>query len=105
LANSFNVARRIGKLYRRSARVVYPPVDIERFRPDVPREEFFLAVSRFVQYKRVDLIRQSKQHSLRVGQEPDVRRSRLIIAKHFRDYSITISCQRQQTTDIPSAMR
>jgi len=56
LANSFNVARRIHKLYRRPARVVYPPVDVERFRPDLPREEFFLAVSRFVPYKRLDLI-------------------------------------------------
>ena len=33
LANSFNVARRIHKLYRRPARVIYPPVDVERFRP------------------------------------------------------------------------
>jgi glycosyltransferase involved in cell wall biosynthesis len=56
LANSFNVAQRINKLYRRSARVVYPPVDVERFRPDLPREEFFVAVSRFVPYKRLDLI-------------------------------------------------
>jgi glycosyltransferase involved in cell wall biosynthesis len=56
LANSAYVARRIGKLYRRSARVVYPPVDVGRYRADLPREEFYVAVSRFVPYKRMSLI-------------------------------------------------
>jgi glycosyltransferase involved in cell wall biosynthesis len=56
LANSSYIARRIGKLYRRPARVIHPPVDIDRFRSDLPREEFFVAVSRFVPYKRMDLI-------------------------------------------------
>jgi len=56
LANSSYVARRIDKLYRRTARVIYPPVDVERYRPGLPREEFFVAVSRFVPYKRLDLI-------------------------------------------------
>ena len=50
LANSSNVARRIRKLYRRTARVLYPPVEVDRFRPDLPREDFYLAVSRFVPY-------------------------------------------------------
>jgi glycosyltransferase involved in cell wall biosynthesis len=56
LANSGYVARRIGKIYRRPARVLYPPVDVGRFRAYAPREDFFLAVSRFAPYKRMDLI-------------------------------------------------
>ena len=56
LANSLNVSRRIRKLYRRSSQVLYPPVDVGRYRCDLPREEFYVAVSRFVPYKRVDLI-------------------------------------------------
>jgi len=56
LSNSSYVARRIGKIYRRPARVIYPPVGIDRFRSDLPREKFFVAVSRFVPYKRMDLI-------------------------------------------------
>lgn len=56
LVNSGYVARRIGKIYRRPARVLYPPVDVERFRADAPREDFFLAVSRFAPYKRMGLI-------------------------------------------------
>jgi len=56
LANSSYVARRIKKLYRRSARVIYPPVEVKRYRADLPRDKFFITVSRFVPYKRVDLI-------------------------------------------------
>ncbi len=55
LANSRYVARRIEKTYRRTAEVIYPPVDIGRFRADYTREDFYLTVSRFVPYKRVDL--------------------------------------------------
>jgi glycosyltransferase involved in cell wall biosynthesis len=50
------VARRAWRIYRRPARVIYPPVDVERYRPDLPREGFFVTVSRFVPYKRIDLI-------------------------------------------------
>jgi glycosyltransferase involved in cell wall biosynthesis len=56
LANSSYVARRIEKLYRRPARVVYPPVDVARYRPDLERDEFFVTVSRLVPYKRFDLM-------------------------------------------------
>lgn len=56
LTLSFYVARRIEKLYRRPARVIYPPVDVERFRPDLQREGFYVSVSRFAPYKRMDLI-------------------------------------------------
>ena len=55
LANSRYVARRIEKTYRRQATVIYPPVSVERFDPHQPREDFYLTVSRFVPYKRVDL--------------------------------------------------
>lgn len=55
LANSHFVARRIWKTYRREAQVVYPPVAVDRFRPGGDRDDFYLTVSRFVPYKRVDL--------------------------------------------------
>lgn len=56
LANSYYVAQRIAKLYRRSAQVIYPPVDITRYRHELPREDFFVTVSRFVPYKKLNLI-------------------------------------------------
>jgi glycosyltransferase involved in cell wall biosynthesis len=56
LTVSHYVEQRIRRLYRRPSRVIYPPVDVERYRPDLPRDEFFITVSRLVPYKRVDLI-------------------------------------------------
>ncbi|HEY9881015.1 MAG TPA: glycosyltransferase family 4 protein [Leptolyngbyaceae cyanobacterium] len=56
VANSHFVAGRIWKTYRRRAQVIYPPVRVQRFRADQPREDFYLTVSRFVPYKRVDLV-------------------------------------------------
>jgi glycosyltransferase involved in cell wall biosynthesis len=55
IANSHYVRRRIWKTYRRPATVIYPPVAIERFRWQQPRDDFYLTVSRCVPYKRVDL--------------------------------------------------
>lgn len=55
LANSHHVSRRIWKTYRRSAQVIYPPVAVDRFRWNQPRDDFYLTVSRFVPYKRVDV--------------------------------------------------
>jgi glycosyltransferase involved in cell wall biosynthesis len=56
VANSNFIAARLWKTYRRPATVIYPPVDIERFQWDCPRDDFYLVVSRFVPYKRVDLV-------------------------------------------------
>lgn len=56
VANSHYVARRIWKVYRREARVIYPPVDADRFTPRSQREDFYLTLSRFVPYKKIDLI-------------------------------------------------
>jgi glycosyltransferase involved in cell wall biosynthesis len=59
LANSRNVARRIVVAYGREARVVYPPVAIERYRHDGDgriAEPWYLVVSRLVPHKRVDLV-------------------------------------------------
>ncbi len=58
VANSYNVARRIRKYYRRDvAAVVHPPVETARFAPAPPAEigGHFLVVSRLLNYKRIDL--------------------------------------------------
>lgn len=55
IANSTFIARRIYKVYRRSAQVIYPPVEIAALDGTV-REDFYLTASRLVPYKRVDLI-------------------------------------------------
>lgn len=57
VANSQFVAKRIKKVYRRSATVIHPPVNTERFEYSAePREDFYLAAGRMVPYKRTDLL-------------------------------------------------
>lgn len=54
--SSYFIARRIWKVYRRESRVIRPPVDISRFTFCGEKENFYLAASRMVQYKKLDLI-------------------------------------------------
>ncbi|HEY9813891.1 MAG TPA: glycosyltransferase, partial [Candidatus Sericytochromatia bacterium] len=56
IANSQHTARRIWRCYRRSAEVIYPPVNIERFSFQPQKDDFYLTVSRLVSYKQVSLI-------------------------------------------------
>lgn len=56
LANSAYVARRIEKLYRRQARVLHPPVEVNGYEPGNSRKDYYVAMSRFVPYKRMNLI-------------------------------------------------
>lgn len=59
IANSNFIARRIEKTYRRESHVIYPPIEISRFTPGTHKEDFYLAASRLVPYKRIDLIVES----------------------------------------------
>ncbi len=56
VANSRYVARRILNCYRRTAEVIYPPVDVDAFPLRQEKESFYLAASRMVPYKRMPLI-------------------------------------------------
>lgn len=58
IANSQNVAERIRKRYRRDSVVIPPPVETSRFVGGLPRghrDDFYLMVTAFAPYKRVDL--------------------------------------------------
>ncbi len=56
IANSKFIARRIQKVYRRSAEVIYPPVDLQNYTLCEQKQDFYLTASRLVPYKRIDLI-------------------------------------------------
>jgi glycosyltransferase involved in cell wall biosynthesis len=56
IANSHFIARRIKKVYRRDADVIYPPVDTASFDLHETKEDFYLTASRMVPYKRIDAI-------------------------------------------------
>jgi glycosyltransferase involved in cell wall biosynthesis len=56
VANSNFIARRIKKIYRRDAEVIYPPVDTAKFSCESNKDSYYLTASRFVPYKKIDLI-------------------------------------------------
>ena len=83
IAISQHVARRIQRYYNRSAKVVYPPVDTNFYKPgNMTPEDSFVIVSALVPYKRIDLaIRACKISGLKlriVGEGPDLNRLRLL---------------------------
>ncbi len=57
VAISEHVRKRIEKNYGRKSTVIYPPCDTDFYTPAeaVPREDFYLAVSALVPYKKIDL--------------------------------------------------
>jgi glycosyltransferase involved in cell wall biosynthesis len=56
IANSQVVRQRIRDCYDRDAVVIHPPVDTDFYSPaDAPREDFYLILSAFAPYKRLDL--------------------------------------------------
>lgn len=54
-AISQHISGRIRKHYRREADVIYPPVDTDRFRVSDQKGDYYLIVSAFAPYKRIDL--------------------------------------------------
>jgi glycosyltransferase involved in cell wall biosynthesis len=78
-AISHFVADRIRRCYGRSADVIYPPVDVQRFRlAEEDPGDFYLVVSALVPYKRVDLALSAAsgfgRRLLVVGTGPEERR-------------------------------
>jgi len=59
VANSQFIARRVRKVYGRSADVIYPPVDVAAFEYCDTKQNYYLTASRLVPYKRVDLVVQA----------------------------------------------
>jgi glycosyltransferase involved in cell wall biosynthesis len=56
IAISEEVRRRIGKVYRREATIIYPPVETGRFEPAAKAKDYYLIVGRLVPYRRIDLL-------------------------------------------------
>ncbi|MBW4535837.1 MAG: glycosyltransferase [Pleurocapsa minor HA4230-MV1] len=56
IANSQHTAKRIWRCYRRSAKVIYPPVNLDKFNFQPEKADFYLTISRLVSYKQICLI-------------------------------------------------
>jgi glycosyltransferase involved in cell wall biosynthesis len=77
--NSHYVSRRVQKTYRRSSTPIYPPVDVEKFTPRATKDDFYVTASRFVPYKRIDLIveafnRMPEKRLIVIGDGPDFKK-------------------------------
>jgi glycosyltransferase involved in cell wall biosynthesis len=55
VANSRVVAERIRQAYDRSAEVIHPPIDIDRFHHIDEQEDYYVVLARLISYKRIDL--------------------------------------------------
>jgi glycosyltransferase involved in cell wall biosynthesis len=82
IANSGFIARRIHRVYGRSATVIYPPVDVDAFTLNIAKEDFYLAASRLVPYKRMDLIVEAfsqmpDKKLVLIGDGPDMEKIRV----------------------------
>lgn len=59
IAISSAVKKRIRKYYNRDSQIIFPPVELEKFKPKkgerIKKKNFFLIVSRLIPYKKVDL--------------------------------------------------
>lgn len=89
IANSNYIARRIHKTYGRESVVIHPPVDTEFFTPAGQRESYFLAASRFVPYKRMELIvrafsRRPDLQLVLAGDGPNLGHCRSIAGKNVK---------------------
>lgn len=76
IANSNYIAGRIQKTYRRNSEVIYPPVDTSKFSCLDNKDNYYLTASRFVPYKKIDLIvetfsQMSDKKLIVIGDGPD----------------------------------
>ena len=76
------IADRIRRAYGRDADVIYPPVDVSRFRIEESPGDYYLVVSALTPYKRVDLAVKAAgrlgRRLLVVGTGPEERRLRAL---------------------------
>ena len=88
VANSRFTARRIWRCWRRRARVVHPPVAVERFRWDQPRDDVYLSLCRLVPNKRVDVVVEAFNRTglplVVIGDGPERRRLEALAGPQIR---------------------
>lgn len=83
VANSNFIRRRIHKVYRREAQVIYPPVDVERFALQETKQDFYFTASRMVPYKKMPMIveafaRMPDRRLVVIGDGPDMAQCRAL---------------------------
>lgn len=82
------VAGRIRSAWDRDARLIYPPVEIERFKPSQTRGDYYMTASRLVPHKRIDLLVRAFTHLglplIVVGDGPELPRLKALAGPSVR---------------------
>lgn len=56
VSNSNFIAARIKKIYQRESVTIYPPIEVDSFKLEINKKDFYVTSSRMVSYKKMDLI-------------------------------------------------
>jgi glycosyltransferase involved in cell wall biosynthesis len=87
LANSENVQGRITKYWRQDSEVLYPPVNVDRFKVTPKHNKYFLIVSTLTPYKNVELavhlFNKVRKKLVIIGDGPDKERLKRIAGPHI----------------------
>ncbi len=87
IANSNHVAKRIKKIYNKDADVIHPPVDTHKIKANSNKENYFLTASRFVPYKKIDMIVEAfqklpEERLVVIGEGPDKEKIKKLAGKN-----------------------
>lgn len=79
IANSYFIARRILKTYRREATVIYPPINTDTFSIRTDKQDFYLTASFMNPFKKIDLVVEAfanipSKQLIVIGDGPDFRK-------------------------------
>jgi glycosyltransferase involved in cell wall biosynthesis len=88
IANSKEVSSRIKRYYNRKSEIINPPVNIERFsKVKISHEDYYLVVSRFVPYKRIDLAIKAcndlERKLIVAGRGPEIKNLKKLASKNI----------------------
>jgi len=88
IANSNYIKGRIKKIYNRDAKVIYPPVDVNKFTLQTKKEDYYFTASRMVPYKKIDLIVKSfnklpNKKLIVAGSGPDFKKIKAIAGENI----------------------
>lgn len=89
IAISNFIVRRIEKVYRRDATVIYPPVDVSGFAFQPIKEDFYLTASRMVPYKKMSMIIEAfssmpDKQLVVIGEGPEYERCKAVAGPNIK---------------------
>ncbi|HEY6437362.1 MAG TPA: glycosyltransferase, partial [Ignavibacteriaceae bacterium] len=89
IANSNHIAEKIKRIYNRDSVVIYPPVDVDKFSVSEKKDDYYLIASRFVPYKKVDLVVEAfnqmpNKKLIVIGSGPDKEKIKNIAGRNIK---------------------